>query len=167
VIGRRSFLARMSALVAASSRGVSGAAPAVEAVWSGGVHASGAVVKVLTASATPVTLVAVAGDMAPVAQTVVADAHGVAEFAIAGLPARASCRYTVQVPGAPRVEGGFRTFADGPLSFRVVFASCADTGSASPVFEAMRRLAPDLFVHMGDLHYEDIRLNDVLTFRDA
>jgi phosphodiesterase/alkaline phosphatase D-like protein len=168
VIGRRAFLARVSALMAlASRRAHASAAPAVEAVWSGGVHASGAWVKVLTTSGTPVTLVTVAGVAAPIERTVTADDHGVAAFELTGLPARTSCRYTVQVPGAPPVDGAFRTFADGPLSFRVVFASCADTGSTSPVFEAMRRLGPDLFVHMGDLHYEDIRLNDVMTFRRA
>jgi phosphodiesterase/alkaline phosphatase D-like protein len=31
----------------------------------------------------------------------------------------------------------------------------------------MRQLQPDLFLHMGDLHYENISRNDVLRFRQA
>jgi len=31
----------------------------------------------------------------------------------------------------------------------------------------MRQLEPDLFVHMGDLHYEDIKVNDIGRFRRA
>jgi hypothetical protein len=52
--------------------------------------------------------------------------------------------------------GRFRTFARGAHSFRVVMSGCAETGSRHPVFRAIVEEAPDLFLHLGDLHYEDI-----------
>ena len=61
----------------------------------------------------------------------------------------------------------FRTFGEGPWDFRIAFSACADTGSASTVFDAMRDARPDLFIHMGDLHYEDITRNEPERFHRA
>jgi len=41
------------------------------------------------------------------------------------------------------------------------------TGSSAAVFDRIRADQPDLFIHMGDLHYEDIARNDVARFRSA
>lgn len=95
------------------------------------------------------------------------DAHGVATFELDGLRELTLHDYVLRTPSGPALEGQFRTFAEGPFSFRVLFASCAKTGSTSPVFDAMRERRADLFIHMGDLHYEDIRRNDVSRFRKA
>lgn len=89
-----------------------------------------------------------------------------ATFVVSDLSARTRYRYAVSASGAP-IEGTFRTFAAGPFSFRVVFASCSTTGSASPVFDFMRYERPDLFVHMGDLHYRNIGRNDPALFAMA
>ena len=107
------------------------------------------------------------GASPPVRRAQPTDAHGVATFVLDGLRERTRYRYAVTVPGRPALEGRLRTFGEGPFSFRAVFASCAATGSTSPVFAAMREREPDLFVHMGDLHYEDIGRNDVARFRQA
>ena len=129
----------------------------------------GATLKVLAGGpGVPVTLQLSTDTGAPAApQTVETNADGVAIFVLRALQPATRYRYSVRTFSEPALEGSFRTFADGPFSFRVVFASCAATGSASPVFTAMRELQPDLFVHMGDLHYENISRNQVDHFRQA
>jgi phosphodiesterase/alkaline phosphatase D-like protein len=67
----------------------------------------------------------------------------------------------------PDSEGRFRTFARGAHSFRVVMSGCAETGSRHPVFRAIADEAPDLFLHLGDLHYEDIATPDIDQYRQA
>lgn len=95
------------------------------------------------------------------------DANGIVEFALTDLQPATRYRYTVESREGATLAGSFRTFVDGAFSFRVAFASCASTGSNSPVFDAIRGLAPDLFLHMGDLHYEDIGRNAPERFRRA
>ncbi len=93
--------------------------------------------------------------------------HGVARFRADGLAPATRYRYRVETPHGQRLDGRFRTWARGPFSFRIAFASCASTGSNHGVFDAIRTLAPDLFVHMGDFHYLNIGKNDVDAFRRA
>ena len=58
----------------------------------------------------------------------------------------------------------FRTFGRGAFSFVAAFASCAGGTNVVPmshvsnsgVFAALAALDPDVFVHMGDLHYYNI-----------
>lgn len=95
------------------------------------------------------------------------DAHDMARLRATGLQAATRYRYRVETPGGARLDGLFRTWADGPFSFRLAFASCATTGSTSRVFDAIRELVPDLFVHMGDFHYLNIGRNDADAFRRA
>jgi phosphodiesterase/alkaline phosphatase D-like protein len=63
--------------------------------------------------------------------------------------------------------GGFRTLPRGPASFTLALGSCAETGSSHPVFATIARHQPLFFLHTGDLHYEDIKVNDVAVFRSA
>ena len=77
-------------------------------------------------------------------------------FAPANLEPRTTYHYGLEVGEQFVRTGSFRTFPAGPADFQVAFASCARTGSNSPVFEAIARHDPDLFVHMGDFHYENI-----------
>ena len=78
-------------------------------------------------------------------------------------------RYALEVNGQlDTTKGGhFRTFADEPFSFRVALGACAETGSTHPVFTAIRRTDPDLFLHLGDLHYEDITALNPVPYRTA
>ncbi|MFB6098579.1 MAG: alkaline phosphatase [Salinibacter sp.] len=64
-------------------------------------------------------------------------------------------------------SGHFQTFADGPFSFRVALGGCARTGSNHPVFSAIRKTRPDLFLHLGDMHYENIDATTPTPFRRA
>jgi phosphodiesterase/alkaline phosphatase D-like protein len=97
---------------------------------------------------------------------VVADRFGIARFGVTGLMPGTPYRYDAMTERTA-ITGGFRTPASGPSSFRVAFASCARTGSNAPVFERIRQLDPLFFVHMGDLHYEDIASNRVDRFAQA
>jgi len=67
------------------------------------------------------------------------------------------------------VEFDFTTFSPAltPHNFTFGAASCAKTGSNHPVFAQLARSNFDFFIHMGDLHYEDITKNDVNQFYNA
>lgn len=147
------------------------ASPVVWA-WSGGVSATGVIVKALAGTPGQALRLGVrraeSGAAAPAfEQTVVTGAAGVASFVVDGLEPRTRYEYVVSASAGAGLDGSFRTFADGPFSFRLGFASCARTGSTSPVFDDIRALRPDLFIHLGDLHYEDIVRNDPADFGRA
>ncbi|MFN4243710.1 MAG: alkaline phosphatase D family protein [Tepidisphaerales bacterium] len=69
---------------------------------------------------------------------------------------------------APRA-GRFHTFpAPGtPTAFTFALGACMRTGTESPVFAHIARYRPAFFLHMGDLHYEDIADNDPARFEAA
>ncbi|BCS31968.1 hypothetical protein TBR22_A11720 [Luteitalea sp. TBR-22] len=96
-----------------------------------------------------------------------ADANGLVRFEAGRLSPATRYRYRVETRAGQRLDGRLRTWFDGPFSFRIAFASCATTGSNSRVFDAIRELTPDLFVHMGDFHYLNIARNDARAFRRA
>jgi alkaline phosphatase D len=168
-IDRRQFLSIVpGAVLAAPVRTRAQARPSIVGLWTGSVSGDEAMVRVLSAtSGTSVTLTMTGAAGETVEMTEMTSADGVATFALTGLTPRTRYRFGVAAPGEAPVPGAFRTFGDAAFSFRVVFASCASTGSASAVFTAMRGLEPDLFIHMGDLHYENIARNDVARFRKA
>lgn len=61
----------------------------------------------------------------------------------------------------------FRTPEAGPFSFDVGMSACALTGSENPVFDAIREAEPLFFLHLGDLHYENITVNSRARYRRA
>ncbi|GAB4249498.1 MAG: hypothetical protein Kow00109_25540 [Acidobacteriota bacterium] len=143
-------------------------------MWSGGVTFSSAVVKArLVDPAAPVQMELCAGENcepAPVpaeaAETSV-DEYAIVTVRLRGLRPATLYRYRFAQNGSRSLVGSFRTFGDGPFSFRVAFGSCATTGSEHKVFLRIRDLEPDLFLHMGDFHYEDIDEPDVEEFLEA
>lgn len=54
-----------------------------------------------------------------------------------------------------------------PASFTFCTASCARTGSDHRVFETIHELDPLLFLHLGDMHYENIARADPKAFARA
>jgi alkaline phosphatase D len=90
-------------------------------------------------------------------------------FRLADLTPDTAYRYALEIGGRLDTtrSGRFHTFADGPFSFRVAMGACAQTGSTHPVFGAIRRADPDLFLHLGDLHYEDVVATTPGPFRVA
>jgi phosphodiesterase/alkaline phosphatase D-like protein len=146
-------------------------AAGVRWVWSGGVTGRSAVVKARVArTGIPVRLVVIrGGDPAAALQVhdTRADDSGIASFELERLEPATRYEYRADVDGGAALTGTFRTFGDGPWGFRIAFASCAETGSASSVFDAIRTAQPDLFIHTGDFHYEDIAAADIERFRWA
>ena len=168
MISRREFVGAVPVWLAlARAEALAQGRRSLLGVWSGAVTPDSATLKVLAEPGVPITLELAAEAAPSPPQTRETDADGVASFVLRALQPRTRYRYTVRAPGEPALDGTFRTFADGPFSFRIVFASCAATGSASPVFTAMRQLQPDLFIHMGDLHYRNISRNQMDLFRQA
>lgn len=88
---------------------------------------------------------------------------------IDGLDPDAIYYYAVESNGVVDTStmGQFRTPAEGGFSFTIAFGACANTRSNHPVFDTIRRHQPLFFLHMGDLHYEDIGANDRGRFRQA
>ena len=169
-ISRRKFVALLVAALAQVRSWAQGLPP-VDWVWSGACTADGVTIKAHTRPGASLQLMATMADAADgtagVKQTATADDNGVATFVLDGLQSRIRYRYTVGAEGTPPLTGTFRTFARGPLSFRAIFASCASSGSRDAVFTHMRAQQPDLFFHMGDLHYRNIRLNEPARFARA
>jgi len=54
-----------------------------------------------------------------------------------------------------------------PMNFSFGAASCVDTGSSSPVFTNLTNEKLNFFLHMGDLHYENIDTDNVTRFYDG
>lgn len=79
--------------------------------------------------------------------------------------------YGVMLDGTlhARGRGTFKTAPNPNTSsnFTCAFASCAETGSTHSVFTTIRDLNPDFFIHMGDIHYENINVNDINLYRSA
>jgi alkaline phosphatase D len=141
-------------------------------MWSGAITPTGATIKALSSRpGMALRLVLTPADPAAgaplVQQEVTSDPRGVAAFVVGHLQPSTTYRYTITGPSGSSLGGQLKTFGEGPSSFRLGFASCAKTGSSSLVFEAIRLLHPDLFIHLGDLHYEDIVVDDVARFGQA
>lgn len=167
------FAPRAAAQAAAPQATTTQEARRVLWAWSGGVTDGSAVVKVKMAEPGPAQLL-LAGE-AGATRTFAPDGTGadgrVLTFTLDGLAPRTAYTYTIDLGDAPDPggTGRFATFAapGEAQSLTVAFGSCAYTGSTHPVFDTIRGLAPDLFIHMGDLHYEDITTNDPARFAAA
>ncbi len=75
--------------------------------------------------------------------------------------------YSFEAGGEVLLEGTFRTPEAGPFSFGVAASGCSSTGSNRPVFEAIRERDPLFFLHLGDMHYTNIAVNQPDVFRRA
>lgn len=73
----------------------------------------------------------------------------------------ARVRLTGLTPGtvyhyrAAGLAGRFRTAVQGAQGFTFASSSCAN-GNNNTVFERIRVRAPDVFIHLGDMHYWDV-----------
>ncbi len=96
-----------------------------------------------------------------------ADSAGVVAFRLRGLEPSTEYVYAVESGGRESRHGRFRTFARGPMSFRLAFGSCAGTGSNHRIWDTILATDPTLFLHMGDFHYENIRVERPDLYRRA
>lgn len=97
------------------------------------------------------------------------DDPAVVRFTAAGLRPDALHFHRIVAGGDTGTVGTFRTFpvSGAPASFHFAFSSCARTASNHAVWAEIQRRAPLLFLHFGDLHYEDITVDDRAAFRAA
>ena len=161
-------------LVVARPAPVAAQADAIGWVWSGAVtHEDATVIARVGLGTTQLRLVVTPDRAGADSMTFPAegfakpDAHAIVRLKATGLQPATRYRYRVETPGGQRLDGRFRTWANGPFSFRLAFASCATTGSTNRVFDTIRELVPDMFIHMGDFHYLNIGRNDADAFRRA
>ncbi len=158
----------------------------VDWLWSGALGADGfAVAAELLAATTGVSLmVSESPLLAPLSLQTAAintvalsgdggDTYHVARFDVTGLSAGRTYYFALAVDGAPD-RGNIGRIRTAPTalaasSFRVVIGSCTNPGSSDPddAFQAIEAEAPLLFVHLGDLHYDDIATNDLPKNRTA
>lgn len=142
----------------------------VQYAWAGGVTATTARVTVRAGQpSAAVTLVLsqhpdFSDPVRSAPRPAVADTGNHLTFDVAKLAPKTTYHYgfEIEVDGetAWAAGGRFRTFPAGAADFQIALASCAMTGSDSAVFEAIAANNPDLFLHMGDFHYENIGAAD-------
>jgi phosphodiesterase/alkaline phosphatase D-like protein len=177
---RRAILAAPAAVAVAatgsffwSSGEDAGEAP-VRSLWTGAVTPDGITATVVTNSLiVPVRLVA-SPDPGFVhrvfSQPMTPDPkHFYCRGRIEGLAPGRGYHLGVEVAGRidPSMIGRFRTTVAGPYSYRFAAGSCALTGSESVVFSNIRQRDAEFFMHLGDLHYEDIDEDDEALFHSA
>lgn len=96
------------------------------------------------------------GDVAARSERVDVPDSDVVRLSVDGLDPGTRYEYAVEVDGDrddSRGRGHLTTATTGPTDLRIAVASCARTGSSGQVYDAIRRLAPDLYVISGDAHY--------------
>lgn len=112
----------------------------------------------------------------------------IASHSITGLTAQTQYYFALEVDGVLDTDfsGKFRTHATvgTPFSFTFAASSCAGNSVASedgddglayivsrmsdrPIFDTIREQDPEFFVHLGDMHYEDITSGTNAAYRTA
>ncbi|MCD8481284.1 MAG: alkaline phosphatase family protein [Verrucomicrobia bacterium] len=151
------------------------ARPVVHWIWSGAVTTQSARITALLGHMEDVVLlVSAEDDFNPAVRIAptrwIPESRGwIAHFDVPELSAGTTYHYVIERKGRViwQHAGTFRTFPKGASHLRIAMGSCAATGSNHPVFSTIMQLQPDFFLHLGDLHYEDIAVNEVQLFKDA
>jgi len=150
--------------------------PFASGVWSGNVTPTSAsvVVRLVTAGQKARLHVSTNASLTPAifspTGTTVAIAGNTLTLSVQGLVPDTDYYYGVEVAGVLRTEivsrGRFHTFPLGRGSFRIAFASCSDYRAPDQrAFDAMAAERPVLFIHTGDLHYNDTNSTNLDDYR--
>lgn len=104
------------------------------------------------------------------AATTAAGAGNTLTLSVQGLKPDTDYFYGIEVAGVLRGEensrGRFHTFPLGRGSFKIAFASCSDYNAPDQsAFDALVAERPLLFIHMGDLHYNDTNSTNYDDYR--
>jgi len=126
-------------------------------MWSGGVTPTSAQLRLQVGADGDTILVSAASDLSSPVFELGVDS-GIQAANVTGLMANTKYYYGLRAAAAanPELVGTFTTHQDGVFSYSVAFASCAYTGYESGVFNEIADRDPLFFIHMGDLHYENI-----------
>ncbi|MFQ5608303.1 MAG: hypothetical protein ACE5GA_10175, partial [Candidatus Zixiibacteriota bacterium] len=86
----------------------------------------------------------------------------VVSLSVNGLTPDTPYHYALEINGILSLDkvGRFQTYPENNASFTFAFASCAWTGSSHQVFDEIRAQDPLFFFHLGDMHYQNISVND-------
>lgn len=97
------------------------------------------------------------------------DADRMCRFDLTGLSADTSYTYQVQLDGTLRGPvGRFTTLpSSAAFNFTCAFSGDAQSGSIANSFNKIRLFNPKFFIHLGDLHYENISTNTPALFHAA
>ena len=146
----------------------------IPTMWLGAATHEGGVVKVKLPPQADARLLVRAPDAKAIAfspEPLVEKGDTVRTFRLHGLAALTRHTCTLEVDGKPASypPAMLRTFPTPghAASFSFAFGSCARTGSEHPVFETIRKRDPAFFLHLGDMHYENISRDDPQHFRAA
>jgi phosphodiesterase/alkaline phosphatase D-like protein len=167
------FVAKISS---AQTTLVATASPFGSSVWSGAVTSSTAnvVVRLTTAGVKARLVVSPNPGLTPASYspmgTTAAASGNTLTLTVQSLQADTDYFYGVEVAGVLRTEtisrGKFHTFPLGRGSFKIAFASCSDYRMPDQrAFDAIAAEKPLLFIHMGDLHYDDVNTTNVDDYR--
>lgn len=113
------------------------------------------------------------GTTVTVSSAVSPNIDGIARIAINGLLPDTEYTYQTQIDGELYGPSGrFRTLsaASGTaFSFTIAMSGDAETNSANPSFDRISSISPKplMFLHLGDMHYENISTNSPLLFHAA
>ena len=157
------------ALAAVLTPSCSSPPPRLRSPWVGGVSTKGATVAVKVLDASTARLKVARDEALSVDVTYSApaapDSAGMVKLVANGLQPATQYHYAVEVDGALHTakSGSFRTSHAGSGSFTFAFGSCCGEISEQ-VFSEIRDHDPDLFIHLGDLHYGNISTNNVSAF---
>jgi phosphodiesterase/alkaline phosphatase D-like protein len=164
MIDRRDFLVGSTTLAASLAFIRCGKpVPATTWTWAGGVTPESASVRALMPVESPL-LLSTSADLSGAIEIAPASfADGIHRFELSELSP--STRYFYGI--GDQSIASFKTFPAGPSPLRIAFGSCADTGSEHAVFTAIADSEPDLFIHLGDMHYENIGDPDIARYRKA
>jgi phosphodiesterase/alkaline phosphatase D-like protein len=91
----------------------------------------------------------------------------VARFHVHDLEPGRTYHYAIEVNGVLDLTKTGRFTVPNEGSHKFAFGSCAWTNSNHAVFDAIAAAQPGFFIHLGDLHYRDIAVNDPARFRDG
>ncbi len=164
-----------SIILTVAFSGKLGAQAFVQFQWSGAVTPTSVLIKAkvngnrtVRAALSPDSAFTAPVYSAPVA--VDSTTNWVAPFQMNGLIPNTKYYYAIESNGIIDTNyiGKFTTFPDGDFaSFMFIFGADASTGSNHPVFDAIRNADPLFFLHIGDIHYNNIVVNDVNLYRQA
>lgn len=92
----------------------------------------------------------------------------IGRFLVTGLTPGTTYYARVSVSGqevpTTSIEISTLDVAGTPKNLRIIFSNCNFTGSTDPVWDRMAARNGDLFIHTGDIHYEDGTTTDPLFY---
>ena len=124
-------------------------------MWSGGVTHEAATIVIEVQGSEEVRVSLDPGLTNPIYSAMKLD--GIHKITVGGL-----LEQTVYYYGIVDVAvGKFETVTLEPYSFSFALGNCADSGYDAAVFRELIEKHPKFLLHIGDIHYEDIDVNDV------